>query len=431
MTIVSVRAGSEAADPNAAIDLPWSPGGRIQAQLDDLAVRASAAASTATRDLMTFAVAAYAADKAVLRHLGQDKWTRAIELRVPLIDPDKWPVGASERLLHRLSGDRWTIVPRKAVEETAMWPANGTDAGNFEEVALISGGLDSLAYAAESMAEARSTHFVAHFDPNARKSLQRSLFESVVPTTSPSVLAQFGVQLAGRDPVFGDEKEPSTRARVVIFIAGAVATASMDDVATVAIPENGYVSINVPLGPNRIGSLSTRTTHPMTIALYQQLLDDLSVNVTLAAPYALLTKGEVVARGIAAGLQSDAIASSVSCAHPLQGRWQQEAFGNCGYCYACLVRRASLHATGDDPTTYRKDPRQDMRALGAVGGNDFRSVVTALGRPLRGADALAAGPLPPGTDINVVVEMLHRGREELRGMIDSGLSPAVRASIGW
>ena len=428
MTTVHVRQPSEPAQVGA-LDVVWSPAGRVQALVDDLASGATVTASEAVRDLLTFAVCAFAADKAVLRGDSPDRWTRQIELHVPLLESGAWPVAASEHLLHRLTGDDWTVIPRAAATPLVSWGAVQLAAPLAQpaEVALISGGLDSLSYLAEVVQQQRHVDFVAHFDPNARKSLQRDLFTNVTGGSQLTRLRQFRVQLAGSDPLNRLAKEDTTRARALLFVSGAIAAASMVGAASVSIPENGFVSINVPLGPNRIGSLSTRTTHPLTVKLFQELLSDLGIPMTLGTPYEYLTKGEVVANGRVAGLTDDAISASVSCAHPLQSRWQKGDFGNCGYCYACLIRRAGLEAAGGDPTTYRSDPRQAMRAS----STDFRSVVTALGRPLRGGAVVAAGPVPSSYDVHQAFAMLQRGYGELRAMIQSGLSPDVRARIGW
>ena len=40
---------------------------------------------------------------------------------------------------------------------------------------------------------------------------------------------------------------------------------------------------------------------------------------------------------------SDMIHLTISCSHPLNGRWEQKPFPkNCGYCYPCLIRQSSL-----------------------------------------------------------------------------------------
>ena len=40
----------------------------------------------------------------------------------------------------------------------------------------------------------------------------------------------------------------------------------------IIVPENGYISLNIPLTYSRIGSSSTRTTHPYYFELLNQLL---------------------------------------------------------------------------------------------------------------------------------------------------------------
>ena len=44
------------------------------------------------------------------------------------------------------------------------------------------------------------------------------------------------------------------------------------------VPENGFISINTPLTRRRIGSLSTRTTHPYFINSLQLIFNKLNTN---------------------------------------------------------------------------------------------------------------------------------------------------------
>lgn len=434
MKVVNIR---RVADPasKSGLDLSWGAGGRIQAALDDLTDSSSLPATEAVRDLVAFAVAAYTADKAVLRSETADKWTRSIELRVPLTAPAAWPVAASESLLHRLTGDNWRVKPRQSRGPLNLWAAvqmSTTAESPSSETALLSGGLDSLSYLAQVSGASRRIDFVAHYDPNAHKSRQRALFEGMVADGSPLKLHQFNAKLVKPSDTDRSTLEDTTRARAALFVAGAVAVAAMNDCDVVSIPENGFVSINLPLGPNRIGALTTRTTHPLTIALFQELLNELGLGVVLDTPYAYMTKGEVVRAGRAAGLSDSLAKESISCARPNQGRWDKIPYGNCGYCYACLIRRASLDASGGDPTKYRLDPRADVDvALHKKRGVDFRAVVTALSRPLRASSVVAAGPVPSSYDVDRAFDMLRRSQLELREMIRNGLSSKVRATIGW
>ena len=53
--------------------------------------------------------------------------------------------------------------------------------------------------------------------------------------------------------------------------------------------------------------------------------------------------------------------STISCSHPSAGRWRREPFGNCGYCYPCIIRQAGFHRFGNDETTYSVDPFSDIK----------------------------------------------------------------------
>ena len=66
------------------------------------------------------------------------------------------------------------------------------------------------------------------------------------------------------------------------------------DVVELLIPENGFISLNIPLTPLRLGSLSTRTTHPLFIQQMQDILDALDFRVRLSNPYQFKTKGEML-----------------------------------------------------------------------------------------------------------------------------------------
>ena len=60
------------------------------------------------------------------------------------------------------------------------------------------------------------------------------------------------------------------------------------------ICENGFIALNPPLTENRIGSLSTRTTHPVVLSLLQEIVDRMGIRVSIHNPYATKTKGEML-----------------------------------------------------------------------------------------------------------------------------------------
>ena len=58
--------------------------------------------------------------------------------------------------------------------------------------------------------------------------------------------------------------------------------------------ENGFISVNPPLTNTRLGSLSTRTAHPVFLKLFQRLLDAADLRVHIENPYRFKTKGEML-----------------------------------------------------------------------------------------------------------------------------------------
>ena len=141
--------------------------------------------------------------------------------------------------------------------------------------------------------------------------------------------------------------EISQRPRSLAFIAfGVLAATALDryeqgTTVDVNVPENGFISLNVPLTPLRAGSLSTRTTHPIFMAEMQELLDALGLHVRLVNRYKFRTKGEMMVECRDQEMLARLASHSMSCGRG--GRINR----HCGQCLPCLVRRgAFLHHTG-------------------------------------------------------------------------------------
>lgn len=112
--------------------------------------------------------------------------------------------------------------------------------------------------------------------------------------------------------------------------------------------ENGFISINPPLTDSRLGSLSTRTTHPEFLGLVQKLMAKAALRIRIENPYQLKTKGEML-QGCHDRTKLEENASlSISC-----GRYRRFGNKHCGRCVPCLVRRAAFLKWGlPDKTEY-------------------------------------------------------------------------------
>ncbi len=156
----------------------------------------------------------------------------------------------------------------------------------------------------------------------------------------------------------------NTRSRSFLFIGYAIFTMSgMDNISELLVPENGLIALNVPLDETRVGSFSTRTTHPFYLSLWNELLRGLRLNISVKNPYWNKTKGEMASECKNKDVLYETMKLSFSCSSPGKARWKQLSQQHCGYCVPCLIRRAAMHkAFGDDGTVYTETSIHEMQS---------------------------------------------------------------------
>ena len=350
--------------------------------------RLGLAPSARAWDFTSIAMAVVAADETVPRGRSPDGWTRKIALTVAVGDPGFWSTQA-ERMVEALcflSGDIWEI----AFVSGGVVPVPPRQARPRPEdmVCLLSGGMDSLIGAIDAVREGRRPLLVSQMAKGDTASQAR--FASMIAR------GRLHLQLNhhARPPI---ASERSQRARSIAFLGFGVLAASClqsrRDGATVElrIPENGFISQNVPLTPLRTGTLSTRTTHPHYLRLIQGVLNDAELRVTIHNPYGHITKGEMLAGCADQGLLAQLVDESTSC-----GRFSRTGFQHCGRCVPCQVRRASYLAWGHPDHTrkgYKYAPlgQNDSRHARF---DDVRAVAMAIETVRRhGVDALIGGAM--------------------------------------
>jgi hypothetical protein len=222
-------------------------------------------------------------------------------------------------------------------------------------------------------------------------------------------------------PTSGDQlrplpetRESSTRSRSLLFLAAGLAVAAgYGPDVPLYIPENGFIGINVPLTAARSGSFSTRTTHPYFMATLAACVAGLGIANPILNPFRLMTKGEIVAANHDPDTLRALATSTLSCAHPEASRYAQRDQGNCGYCFPCLIRRASLHHVGlDDPDDYAFDALNEDAELVKKKGSDLRALIRSLSHVPQTIDVLRNGPVPDG-ELAEFAGVYRRGREEI------------------
>lgn len=378
-------------------------------------------------DLLVIAMAVFAADLRVLRAWAEDRWSRDIVLHVPVFDVARWQGVAPSlaEMLNFLTGDMWDLefrerppLPMDAAKPVKELP-------EVHDVALFSGGLDSLAGAIDLLESGRRVALTGHYGAGVTNSVQQDVLSALEAHYGDRVVpCMFHVQALKREmdseSRTNGEAEQSMRSRSFLFLAlgVAVATALGPD-RRLVVSENGFISLNVPLVNPRIGSCSTRTTHPHFIASFRELLGALHLGLRVEMPGRFRTKGEMLREVRNLALLRSIAPHSMSCSHPEQGRYRKVTPGNhCGYCVPCIVRRAAMSAASLPDATYDADILSPDVELTQDTRKDLRAFEMAIAR-WRGKgnsdamfDVLSSGPLPP-EDVGQYAAVYVRGMEEV------------------
>jgi len=305
----------------------------------------------------------YGADNLFSREkYSNDGWSRDIEIDLPVHNLGIWQ-GNEDKLkntLDFLTGDDWTInfvqndnvdyyLPRPNRRKVPIY-----DLDSVKTTSLFSGGLDSLIGVIdelEKLAPSERILFISHFDykssgPNGD---QRRLL-AYLKINYPDKIYWVQSKLAlNRKDESGVKMftENNYRSRSLFFIGLGIYLSPLD---TLIIPENGTISINYPLTPSRVSSLSTRTTHPFVLQNVMELLANVGLVKNLENPYSFCTKGEMVQNCANQNIMQAIYKSSVSCGK--RGRKQywtiKTGTEQCGKCMPCIYRRASLHKVNLD-----------------------------------------------------------------------------------
>lgn len=404
--------------------------------LIDQLLRRDVCPSDAAADLAVLAAVVTAADTRLSRATeSQDSWTREIDLYLPVSDPALW-AGATElvqRMLGFLTGDRWRIFIRPRNKENKQLFTRPNDlalSAAFDCVCLFSGGLDSFVGAIDLLAAKRKPLLISHYwdVSTSSQKLCASRLASIYGDMEPRHL-RARVGFTKNDFAKVANSEPTQRGRSFLFFAlAAVAASGIGAGTTIFVPENGLISLNVPLDPLRVGAWSTRTTHPFYMARWNELLAHLGIGAVLENPYRFQTKGEMLAGCANQALLKRFVGETISCSSVSKARYLKQSPRHCGFCVPCLIRRASIEtALGTDPTIYSL-PGLTSRIIDAkkAEGEHIRSFQLMAGRLARkpGLAPLLIrkpGPLSDYSDTEIAkyAAVFHRGIAEVDALVNA------------
>jgi len=378
-------------------------------------------------DLVRLALVVFAADRSTIRTVGSTNWSsRDFLLTVPVSDAQPWAAVSDKvgNLLGFLTGDRWALDFRNA-RPLREHPAKKLNTQQPSRVVLMSGGADSALGVLESRRQlnvAESHVLVSHVGLTALSPIQRKVAETALTIVPGPAQAVEQIRLVRRrQQVDGSrfKSEPSSRSRSLLFLALGLAHAAPHRVP-LWIPENGFASLNPPLSPNRRGSLSTRTTHPVFLDGLSRILNEVGAHSTIVNPFARMTKGEMfrdAAERFGVTAISDFLSSTHSCGLTGQRSYGISTTRQCGVCFGCVVRRASFTAAGLTDTTIYADAG---RSGDLARWLDRNSVIPDMRRFVKRSvtrQDLLAMSLPDGYSLSDARDLCGRGVQELRKFI--------------
>jgi len=321
----------------------------VQKIINDL-IKIGLTPSETAIDLIILAIHIQAADTRISRtEDSQDTWTREIRLIAPISNLKKWNSVSPilKKTLDFLTGDLWTIQFRPRPKNTfSIIKKSGKNSPRkkIESISLLSGGLDSLIGAINLLETNHIPLFVSHADEGIIKKTQKIIIEQLKKQYPQIDFSHLGAWIQFPKSLTGDsEPEKTTRGRSFLFFSlGILAGSGLKDKFTLLVPENGFISLNVPLDQLRLGSLSTHTTHPFYIARWNQILKVLQIPAKIINPYWNKTKGEIILECSNRSFLQKIMSSSLSCSSPTKGRWKGRIIPHCGYCAPCLIRRSAF-----------------------------------------------------------------------------------------
>ena len=329
----------------------------------------------------------------VYREAANDSWSRDFQVYIPVLNLEIWNENKKlvEEMLSFLSGDNWNIEFRKRdytdkevdlknniIQENCILE-------NCNKFCMFSGGMDSFIGAIDllSSEEGKNIIFISHYGGGkGTKEYQDILRDKFIEKYDLSKENFYSFYAVAKSGV-----EDTTRTRSLMFFANAIALSTViDKEVELIIPENGVISLNIPLTNSRLGTSSTRTTHPYYFELLQKLLNNLGINIKIKNPYQFMTKGEM----------------AQNC--------------NCGNCLPCTIRRAAFKKANIIDNTRYRDTLYDSGPTARLNLNSYKLGLAKFNEKFAFLTIQKSGPITK--NIDKYTKLYVRGIYELKEFLE-------------
>jgi 7-cyano-7-deazaguanine synthase in queuosine biosynthesis len=357
--------GKASHDETIAIN-PNPPRQNLKLHIESITHRILSELNPLAHDLLEIAAYVYYADCSISRGRETDvyaeKWQRKFDFIIPVSDPSRWNEPEVRDLLKEtldfLTGDdfSFTFTPPRPWPGQLYLSFAGTlpPFPNADSICLFSGGIDSLVGSLFLLKERNERPLlVSHRSVPLMDSRQKRLVKELQQRNTEWEFPHLSVWI---NRMGNRAAEMTQRSRSFLYLSIATSVASQLKMKKIYLCENGVVSLNIPISPQTVGTLLTRTTHPKFLSLFNQLIQKLFRNdLSVENPFVFHTKTQLLEM-LKGWDQSELLQATVSCSYA-QGKTKLQP--QCGTCFQCVGRRFSVIAAGleehDPPEYYEKD----------------------------------------------------------------------------
>lgn len=324
-----------------------------------------------------FTVVVYNIDKLIPRKkLSLDGWTREIQFDYPVNIPQNWNSNKQKinEMLSFLTGDVWDVNFTQDDSNSYYIPSDAESDNDFipEKICLFSGGLDSLVGSYSLLSARKKTLLVSHYDVamSGPSSDQNKIIEQLETKFNIRTDFDWVDNRVGAKRGSSKKLETTFRSRSILFIGMASYLAhNLTPNESFYIPENGTISLNIPLSPSRRSSCSTKTTHPHFLSLVNAIFNNLGISTRVENPHELDTKGEMLVPYANDSFFKGLVELSNSCGKGGHKIWWYKFWHkkntsmnidtseahHCGKCMPCIYRRAAMNKVNWDSEKYYGD----------------------------------------------------------------------------
>lgn len=333
--------------------------------------------SSVAFDFLILALIVYNADRVLKRSFySETGWRRHIVLDdIPVTNLDAMNNGIEGfcRAISFLTGDDWmfNFIQADSYDYSPSKKVSNYNSNEYEYVSLFSGGLDSLIGfidEASNLSNGKKILLISHMELGKEHRDQTNILtfcenHKIFDGRYDQLLLNAGIKQNSWN--IKTPTESTFRSRSLLFFAAGIYVASHIGPDTqLIVPENGTISINIPLDSGRRSSCSTRTTHPTFIKRIQEVLTIIGIQNQIYNPYRLKSKADMMFE-CCQDVTKKAILESLyalSCSCAKRGHnvfWDKSgseihkfSIKHCGMCLPCLYRRVALDVVGLDDETY-------------------------------------------------------------------------------